>query len=62
MLLEVHAATKLTQKELASGLSVSQPTVNRILNGQGDCRGTTLSAIIALHSRLVLQPGAQGGV
>lgn len=61
MLLEVRAATKFTQKELALGLSVSQPTVNRILNGQADCKGTTLHAIIALYRRVVPQLGVQEG-
>lgn len=53
LLLEVRAAVSLSQKELAADLHVSQPTVNRILNGQADCKGTTLSAIIALHRRHV---------
>jgi predicted transcriptional regulator len=51
----------MTQKALAKRLRVSQPTVNRILKGQPDCKGATLTAIVALHAEVATQraPGSR---
>ena len=49
LLREIKEATGWSQPRLAAELGTSQPTVNRILNGQGDCKATTYKAIAALH-------------
>ncbi|MGF6444365.1 helix-turn-helix domain-containing protein [Paraburkholderia youngii] len=59
LLTQIRAATKMSQKALAVRLRVSQPTVNRILKGQPDCKGATLTAIAALHAE-VTAPGTAG--
>lgn len=61
---EIRSATRWSEPRLASEIGVSQPTVNRILNGQADCKASTLRAIESLHSRVVAtdvpaQEGAQ---
>jgi len=61
---EIRSATRWSEPRLASEIGVSQPTVNRILNGQADCKASTLRAIESLHSRVVttdapVQEGAQ---
>ncbi|MBB5443656.1 MULTISPECIES: helix-turn-helix transcriptional regulator [unclassified Paraburkholderia] len=60
LLTQIRAATKMSQKALATRLRVSQPTVNRILKGQPDCKGATLTAIVALHAEIATQgrPGS----
>lgn len=57
LLREIRAATDWSEPKLAEEIGVSQPTVNRILNGQVDCRASTLRAIEALHGRV-----AQGAI
>jgi len=53
LLQEIQAKTGWIEQRIATELQVSQPTVNRILNGrQGDCRGRTYRAISALHESL----------
>lgn len=49
LLREIKAATGWSEPVIAGKLNTSQPTVNRILNGQADCKGTTYRAIIELH-------------
>jgi predicted transcriptional regulator len=49
---EIKAETGWSEPRIADELGTSQPTVNRILNGQVDCKGSTLRAIDALHSRV----------
>lgn len=51
LLREVKAATAWSETRLASELKTSQPTVNRILNGQARCLSTTLAAIVGLHAQ-----------
>lgn len=60
LLTQIRTATKMSQKALAKRLRVSQPTVNRILKGQPDCKGATLTAIVALHAEIATQskPGS----
>lgn len=52
LLQEIKRHTDWSEKRIASEIGCSQPTVNRILKGQDDCTGKTLSAITALHLRL----------
>lgn len=46
---EIKAATNWSESQLAAELGTSQPTVNRILNGQAECMGSTFLAITSLH-------------
>ena len=55
MLREIKAARGCGQPTLARELGTSQPTVNRILNGQTECRSGLFSRISALHSQVVDQ-------
>jgi predicted transcriptional regulator len=57
MLVEIKAATELGEIALAKRLDISQPTVNRILNKQVDCKGTTLIKIMRLHEEVCGQNG-----
>lgn len=41
--------TGWSEVKIAEEIGTSQPTVNRILNGQDDCKGSTLLAITELH-------------
>jgi len=51
LLRELKSATGWSETRLASELKTSQPTVNRILNGQARCLSTTLGAIAGLHAQ-----------
>jgi hypothetical protein len=51
LLQEIKAATSWSEPRMAAELSISQPTVNRILNGQQECKLATLRAIEAVHAR-----------
>ena len=53
LLREIKAATGWSEPVIASKLNTSQPTVNRILKGQADCKGTTYRAILDLHCKEV---------
>ncbi len=59
-LADIKAATGWSQPQIARKLGVSQPTVYRILNGQGDCKSSTWMAITALHKQ-VFQRRKSGG-
>jgi transcriptional regulator with XRE-family HTH domain len=48
----IKTITKLREKAIAERIGCSQPTVNRILNGRCDCRGTTLLEIQRWHNEL----------
>jgi hypothetical protein len=52
LLREIKSATEWSEPRIAAELGTSQPTVNRILNGQPDCKGATLRAIVDLHARV----------
>jgi predicted transcriptional regulator len=52
LLQEIKAATNWSEPRIADELGTSQPTVNRILNGQEDCKGSTLKAIQELHKKV----------
>lgn len=50
LLRELKDVTKWSELKLASEIGTSQPTVNRILNGQPDCKVRTLRRIEQLHA------------
>lgn len=50
LLREIKEATGWSEPKIAAELGTSQPTVNRILNGQGECKVSTFRAITELHS------------
>lgn len=52
LLQEIKTKTEWSEPRIAAEIGVSQPTINRILNGQGDCKGATLMAIVNLHNSL----------
>lgn len=52
MLSEIKAFTGMSEVALAKELKVSQPTVNRLLNGQDGCSSGTLMSIIRMHGDL----------
>jgi plasmid maintenance system antidote protein VapI len=54
MLNEIKSTTGLGEIALAEKLGISQPTVNRILNGQPDCKGKTLQSIAALYQQVIV--------
>jgi hypothetical protein len=56
LLQEIKAKTEWSEPRIASEIGTSQPTVNRILNGQTDCQGSTWRAIESLHKRLFSGP------
>lgn len=60
LLREIKSATDWSEPRIATELGTSQPTVNRILNGQPDCKGTTLRAIVELHARVCVPEGSPG--
>jgi transcriptional regulator with XRE-family HTH domain len=49
LLAEIKGATGWSEAKIAEEIGTSQPTVNRILKGQDDCKGSTLRAISELH-------------
>lgn len=53
LLKEIKADTGWSEARIGTEIGTSQPTINRILNGQADCQGRTWRAIQALHKRLV---------
>lgn len=56
LLAEIKSVTGWSEVKIAEEIGTSQPTVNRILNGQDDCKGSTLLAITELH-RTACAPG-----
>lgn len=56
LLKEIKTATGWSEPRIATELGTSQPTVNRILRGQPDCRVKTFRAITALHALKVDEP------
>ena len=59
LLREVKDGTGWGEQRIAQELGTSQPTVNRILNGQGDCKGSTLRSIQDLHRRVCVASTAK---
>jgi transcriptional regulator with XRE-family HTH domain len=60
LLREIKDATGWTEMRIATALGATQPTVNRILNGQVECKIATFHAIRALHARTCPHPRASG--
>ncbi|GGC65588.1 helix-turn-helix domain-containing protein [Undibacterium terreum] len=56
LIADIKAATGLSEAQIAKRLGISQPTVNRIVNGQGDCKTSTWMAITVLHQQVCLRP------
>lgn len=54
LLKEIKTETGWSEPRIAEEIGTSQPTVNRILNGQGECKSSTLLAIVDLHKRKCL--------
>jgi predicted transcriptional regulator len=52
LLREIKSATAWSEPRIASELGTSQPTVNRILNGQSDCKVATFRAIVDLYQKV----------
>jgi transcriptional regulator with XRE-family HTH domain len=52
LLREIKSATSWSEPQIAAELGTSQPTVNRILNGQHDCKVATFRAIVTLHEKI----------
>ena len=52
LLREIKTATGWSEPRIALEIGTSQPTVNRILNGQDDCKVSTWRAIVELHKRV----------
>ena len=49
---EIREATGWTETELSKALGVSQPTVNRILAGQKDCKSSTYLKLLELYNEV----------
>ncbi|WP_158643136.1 helix-turn-helix domain-containing protein [Pseudoduganella lurida] len=52
MLKSIKDTSGWSEPRIAERLNTSQPTVNRILRGQSDCRATTYLAITDLYTEL----------
>lgn len=52
LLADIKAKTKLGEKAIGDRIGCSQPTVNRILNGQSDCKSSTLIELQKWHAEL----------
>jgi hypothetical protein len=55
MLTEIKSLTKLGEIAIAAHIGCSQPTVNRILNGKSDCKGSLVMAIQRWYGELKSQ-------
>lgn len=55
LLREIKDLSGWSEPKIATAIGTSQPTVNRILNGQTDCKGSTLRAIEDLHLSICAQ-------
>jgi len=53
LLREIKDATGWTEVQLAGELGSTQPTVNRILRGQSECKISTYLSIQMLHARFI---------
>jgi transcriptional regulator with XRE-family HTH domain len=58
LLQEIKKATGWSEPKIAAELGTSQPTVNRILNGQDECKVSTFRAITELHASVVKSKAA----
>jgi transcriptional regulator with XRE-family HTH domain len=53
LLREIRSDSGWSQARIAREIGATQPTVNRLLHGQPDCKASTLTAIKALHKTLM---------
>ena len=53
---EIEAATGWSQSRIAKELKISQPTINRLANGQPECKASTWRAICDLRQRVQAEP------
>lgn len=51
LLREIKTATGWSEHRIATEILASQPTVNRILNGQPECKSSTFRSITELHKQ-----------
>lgn len=58
ILAEIKARTKWSEVRIANEVGTSQPTINRLLNGQQECRVRTWHAIVELGKRVIEDPAA----
>jgi predicted transcriptional regulator len=54
LLKEIKVESGWSETHIAREIGTSQPTVNRILNGQLDCQGSTLLSIVNVHKRICI--------
>ena len=52
LLAEIKAKTRLGEKAIGDRIGCSQPTVNRILNGQADCKSSTFLELQKWYAEL----------
>ena len=52
LIAEIKSRTSLGEKAIAERIGCSQPTVNRILKGQSDCKSSTLLEIQRWYAEL----------
>lgn len=52
LLAEIKQITKEGETALAKRLGTSQPTVNRVLRGNGNCKTELYLAILRLHAEV----------
>ena len=58
LLAEIKQITKEGEVALSKRLGTSQPTVNRILRGNGNCKTELFLAILRLHAEVTEQESA----
>lgn len=58
LLTEIKQITKEGEVALSKRLGTSQPTVNRILRGNGNCKTELFLAILRLHAEVTAQESA----
>lgn len=58
LLAEIKQITKEGEIALSKRLGTSQPTVNRILRGNGNCKTDLYLAIMRLHAEVTAQAAA----
>lgn len=59
LLREIKAETGWSEPRIAREIGTSQPTVNRLMNGQSECKASTWRAITQLRERVKAESVAQ---
>lgn len=52
LLSEIKESTEWSETRIAREIGTSQPTVNRLINGQLECKSSTWRAIVDLNARV----------